>query len=199
MITTQKKSNAFGIIEVLIASTIIVIAISALTFVAQTTLTATSRTADRIQAANLAAEGIEIVRQIRDTAWIAGDSSSNTFGNWSMPVTSYVGGWSPISPGSSYRIGHNYNPSTPDWNYVKGFFLYPPTAPWAGGNNVDTINLNGSIFTRVIKIDSVGNLLPDPNHSALATQAYKVTAIVTTPSNAQIQTSEILTNWRPNY
>lgn len=179
MIKDRRKTKGFGLIEVLIASTIIVMTISSLTFVARGALTSTDRTQDRIQAANLAAEGIEIVRTIRDTNWI--DRIPLTgWGNW-------VGsGFSLVTVGSSYKINYSSN----RFHLVK--------------NQTESINLNGSIFTRTIQVDSIEDasstgLMPGSNKADLQKQAYKVTAKVTTPSKAEINVSEILTNWRPNF
>lgn len=174
------KTKAFGLIEVLIASTIIVMTISSLTFVAQGALTSTSRTQDRTQAANLAAEGIEIVRSIRDTNWI--DTASGTdWGKWVFAT----GTWHLINPPNPYTI--NFNPSIHRFHLLAG--------------SGELINLNGSKFIRTIQIDTVGGLLSDVGTSVgnKSDQALKVTAVVTTPSGAEVKTSEVLTNWRPNF
>lgn len=176
MIKDRRKTKGFGLIEVLIASTIIVMTISSLTFVARGALTSTDRTQDRIQAANLAAEGIEIVRTIRDTNWIDQNPATG-WGNW-------VGsGFSLVTVGSSYKIYYSSN----------RFYLL--------ANQIENINLNGSIFTRTIQVDNVGSLMPGLSTSdpTKKDQAFKITAVVTTPSNADIRVSEILTNWRPNF
>ncbi|MDO8443913.1 MAG: prepilin-type N-terminal cleavage/methylation domain-containing protein [bacterium] len=175
----KRKTKGFGLIEVLIASTIIVMSISSLTFVARGALTSTDRTQDRIQAVNLAAEGIEIVRSIRDTNWID-QTPATGWGNW---VGSNLGNI--VDSSTSYQI--NYNNST------KRFYLL--------ANQTESVSLNGSIFTRTIVVDEVEGteLMPGSNQTDLQKQAYKVTAIVTTPSKAEINVSEILTNWRPNF
>lgn len=185
MIENKTKAKAFGLIEVLIASTIIVMTISSLTFVAQGALTSTDRTQDRTQAANLAAEGIEIVRSIRDTNWIDQNSGTSWKAFYYTPAT---GVWSDASPATIT------NGSTIKFDPVKHrFYLI------AGAG--ETISLNGSIFTRVMYIDTVGGLMSDVTTSAndKSDQALKVTAVVTTPSGAEVKTSEVLTNWRPNF
>ncbi|HLC44054.1 MAG TPA: hypothetical protein VJK08_02945 [Patescibacteria group bacterium] len=186
MIKDSKKTQGFGLIEVLIASTIIIMTISSLTFVARGALTSTDRTQDRIQAVNLAAEGIEIVRNIRDTNWI--DRRPETdWGNW---VGSTFNG---VVAGGVYKINYSAG-SLNRFNLIS----VPIGAP---AENITL--LNGAVFTRTIQVDSIVNatsgLMPGSNQSNLQGQAYKVTVKVTTPSKAEINVSEILTNWRPNF
>ena len=184
MIDIQKTKKAFGLVEVLISSTIIITVISSFVFVSQGVLTATGRTADRIQAANLAAEGIEMVRQIRDTSWID-QSNKTTWGKW-------------VSSGSSeIDTAKFYDP-----NFSSGkYFLNETTVKGR------KITLNGATYRRklaITKILSSSNMMSgstDSKKEQLQDLSYKVTSRVVSDDDTKIDVtiSEILTNWRPNF
>lgn len=73
----RKFSKGFGILEVLISSAILIVVLGTLMFIAQSSLTNAQYMQERAQAISLAAEGIETVRQIRDSNYIDGSSSSS--------------------------------------------------------------------------------------------------------------------------
>lgn len=74
MKTLFKKSNGFGILEVLMAGVVLIIVLGALVMLARTAIKNSQYMQERAQATNLASEGIEIVRQIRDSNLIDGNS-----------------------------------------------------------------------------------------------------------------------------
>ena len=69
----RKFSKGFGILEVLISSAIIIVVLGTLVFIAQSSLTNAAYMQERAQAIGLASEGMETVRQIRDSNYIDGD------------------------------------------------------------------------------------------------------------------------------
>ena len=189
--TKTKKTNGFGLLEVLIASSIILIVILSLAAVSNSTLRSTYQIDERAQAINLAQEGIEVVRQIRDTNWI--DQKTET--KWSdialVPGFSWTNVGA-VSPASRFSIGFN------DGLAPNRLYLYHETGA------SQTVTLNGSKFTRMIFFDNVGSLVPGVtcdsiNPSDKSGCAIKATATVITPSGTQFSVSEVLTNWRPNY
>jgi len=171
MINFDAKRNGFGIIEVLIASTIIAMVLSALTAAGRSSLRGSTYTLERAQATNLAQEGIEIVRQIRDTYWIDGD-----------PLTGFEN--LPANGNKSLYFDKIKN----KWDLLSG------------SNDKTTINgiefTREIIFSDVGSlIPASGDL-----NSVKNEMSRKITVKVSWQNNmGGIEVSEILTNWRPNY
>lgn len=65
-----RASNGITVIEVIVATFILLVAIVGSYSVFTQIFMATSSTSDRLVAAYLAQEGIEVIRNIRDTSWI---------------------------------------------------------------------------------------------------------------------------------
>lgn len=100
-IKNDKRGQSF--IEAMIALTILVSAVSSSMALVQSSLTATRISGSQVVAANLAREGVEVVRSIRDSNWLRGqsfqvglvsgtDKSSRPFlnlatGEWTMDFT----------------------------------------------------------------------------------------------------------------
>lgn len=76
-----KKDKGFTLLEMIIATFILVIAVVGLYSLFSQIIVATSIVSSRLTAAYLAQEGIEIIRNIRDTNWL-----NNT--NWDNELTS---------------------------------------------------------------------------------------------------------------
>jgi len=190
MMNKVKKQAGFGLVETLIASTIIVSVIASFVFVSQGVLTATGRTADRLQATSLAAEGIEVVRQLRDTNWIDQDNNTD-WGKWETSSLSQY-----VVPRKEYMTNFT-DPSVP---VAKRYFLTPVLAG-------QKIILNGATYNRTVKILSVSNprvIMPsssDLKQKQLLDLSYKVTSRVYSVDDPRIDItlSEIITNWRPNF
>ncbi len=73
------NKNGFGILEVLIASMILIVVVGSAVALGHASLRSSALAAEKTAAYNLAQEGIEQVRNIRDTAWV--DQQSDT--DWS--------------------------------------------------------------------------------------------------------------------
>jgi hypothetical protein len=193
MIPKNKFKKAFGIVEVLIASTIIIVIVFTLTAAANSAMNLSDKMQERAQATQYAQEAIEIVRQMRDSNWIDGNGSTdwNYFVGtlavnpvWSIPTNSTVA--IPVD----YKLLFNAN--------VKRFYLAVTTA----GENIDPDGNASFRFNRKIKFESVGSLLPSvAGAGTLSKDEYstKMTVTVTTPTGDSLSLSEILTNWRPQY
>lgn len=196
---SREKQKAFGIVEVLIASSIIVVILASLVGMGQLALSNSVRMQERAQATRLAQEGIEIVRQIRDTNWVDGNSVSE-WNSWQH--TNNTPNWSSASDGDyivSFDSQNNYTAphNQPD---VMRFYLTSVTlAP--DYSNAEAINLDGGVskYKRWVNVASVSNLLPTNSGPTLSDYAKKITVSVDMPSGKTISISEMLTNWRPNY
>jgi len=68
----NKNDAGFTILEVVVAISLITVGITAIFTLYQQTISITRVSSQRLIAAYLAQEGIEIVRNIRDTNWIEG-------------------------------------------------------------------------------------------------------------------------------
>lgn len=186
------KKNGFGLIEVLIASTIIVTILAALVSVGRMTLRSSVATQQRAVAMQLAQEGIEIVREMRDTNWVDGDNATE----WNSLVNS----------GSTWRTV-DISPGTPKKYQIK----YIISGTWTSRFSLseltqssdpgEKLTIDGSDFTRKIILDRNTGLLLDsnPGGEKLSDYYLKVTSEVITPDGKTISASEIITNWRPNY
>lgn len=179
-----KKKRGFGLIEVLVASTTVSLILSALIIAGNTVLKNSVRLGQRVQAMYLAQEGIEIIRQMRDTNWI--DNKNTTDWNtwiWDSSDSSLI---KPEEGGECYL------------KYVSNRFGLKCD------DGKEEMDLNHTLFTRSFKIEGVGELLSESSEEDILNQTYnslKVTVRVSWGSgqNEAIETSEILTNWRPQY
>lgn len=91
-ITAKQYSTGFTLIEILIASFVILIGVVASYFVVQEIFSQTFDTSTRLTAIYLAKEGAEVVRNLRDTGWLQnlpwgsnGIGGDNTF--WEADYT----------------------------------------------------------------------------------------------------------------
>ena len=126
--TRKKESAGFTLIEVLVASFVIVVGVIASYIVVQQIFAQTFDASTRLTAIYLAKEGAEIVRNIRDTAWIQdlpwntnGIGANNTYWEGEYLYTSNL----TSCPGSCtfdnlrfLRIRSSMNP--PFYNYSQG-------------------------------------------------------------------------------
>lgn len=197
--------KAFGIAEVLIASTIIVMIVFALTAAGRSSLRAAIYLHQRAQATYLAQEGIETLRQVRDSNWI--DATPGT--GWSsFDLTSMAAKDYP-KDGS----GNTYSKLAFD-DAAKRFKVAGLDSIEANITpeliNIDDVDFKRTVvFSRIAK-DQSATLLPTDNTSASTQKstsvqadinAIKATIKVTWDNNGQkeITMSEIITNWRPDY
>lgn len=75
----MRNKNGFGILEVLIAAMILVVVVGAAVALGHASLRSSALAAEKTTAYNLAQEGIELVRKIRDNSWV----DDNTSTGWS--------------------------------------------------------------------------------------------------------------------
>ncbi|MCX6787230.1 MAG: prepilin-type N-terminal cleavage/methylation domain-containing protein, partial [Candidatus Kaiserbacteria bacterium] len=86
-------NRGFTLIETMVAITILTLAVSGTFFTANSSMVASSIARDQLTASYFAQEGIELVRQARDNAYLAAPSSfsmSNFFSTFTLNVTTYT-------------------------------------------------------------------------------------------------------------
>ena len=188
-----KRKKAFGLLEVLLAGVIIIIVLSSLVVVARNALDNSVLLQQRAQATYLAQEGIELVRQIRDTNYIDGDNKTkwNTLEGTDSAVV--------ISTNSNTKYAVKGDMSAGRVRLV----LY-------NGQEDGVVSIDGTDFIRTIKFDDNydGSLQQDPklkyNGSQVTTQSFSVEVEVSWQSkNSEqrktIMIREMLTNSRQGF
>lgn len=75
----NKKNLGFGLLEVVIATGILTLVITSSLALSRMAIKSSVVSLERVQAYNLAQEGVELVREIRDSAWI--DNNKDTTWN----------------------------------------------------------------------------------------------------------------------
>jgi Tfp pilus assembly protein PilV len=197
-----KYKKGFGLMEVLLSGVIIIMILGALVAIGHAAITNSEYAAERTQAIYLAQEGIETVRQIRDSNWIDGNPTT-----WKAIFTDPVGTMFPIET----------QPTADTYLLYQGAFRSPASmhgyslsacsgSPCSGGS----VPLAGINYTRIFKTTAadtdVSNLLPTEGTTKTDVHpdinAMKIRVVVSWTSNGQaksVEASEILTNWRPDY
>jgi|GEM_PF-710600 len=193
MIIRQKTRKGFGIAEVLIAATIIAIILGALVSAGQAALRALYNQEQRLQAASFAQEGLEIVRQMRDSNWIDGKSATE----WDFIARNSSDQPVAVSNAASYKIGYFPIADITHPNSSGRFFL-------TEGSDQEIAIIKNVKYFRTITIkrgDSLGELLPNGIGPDLKKYALLVTAEVKIGENdgKKISVSELITDWRPRF
>ena len=195
----MKKKKTFGIIEVLIACTILILICASIQFLNIVITNSILFAKQRTTAYYLAQEGIEAVRSIRDTN-LVDDSALNT--NWQSMVSGVT---TPESPSgyNKFDVDKNYSLAYPTGTDNSRYSLQENS----GG---EKIKADGTIdYTRKITFSDSNlagtdsNLDPDLisglTSEQIGANSTKVTAKVSWNFRGKEQTvevSEILTNWK---
>lgn len=123
-INSQKGQT---LIETMVAAFILVMGISAALGLANYSLGATGSIRQRTIAIGLSREGLEVVKNMRDTNWLRGTQSSDCHDFLSGNATAYCyRGWldavyniAPIGPSGTYTIDYTAGDETP-WSLTRG-------------------------------------------------------------------------------
>jgi len=125
------RKNGQGLIEVLVSLALLIVGILGSLTLATITIRAGTESRERVQAALLAQEGIERIKNIRDTNWI-----KNRNWNTSFPTS---------SSSSSYKVS-KYISDLEGWqlelggeNGIQGMFTRTITFPAVGTDKI-TVN-----------------------------------------------------------
>ncbi len=77
-----KNQQGQGIIELLIAIFVIIMGVAAILALSISTIIAGQESISRVEASNLAREGVEVVRSIRDSNWLKIEAGELTASDW---------------------------------------------------------------------------------------------------------------------
>lgn len=193
---SKNLKKGFGLLEVLISAVIIIMILSALVIIGRRALANSAYLQQRAQAIYLAQEGIEIVRQMRDTNWIDGNNATQ----WDTLASDVTG---PIN-----LTGTSVNEKK--YNLIKHNNRY--ILEEESITNAEEIKYEdpGVTYTRYVKItnypkDSASQIFPEnlENNVHKDLNALKVTVYIEWDfgggDTKKASVSEILTNWRPNF
>ena len=190
IIKFKKRTRGFGIVEVLISGVIIIIVLGALVVLARNAINNSQYVQERAQAVNLAQEGMEVVRQMRDSNYIDKNSYATT--SWRTMVTGNP--TKDFAYNTYYYIGFNSNPVAMRFRLVKA------AAP--------AISLGGNNFYRTVYFTDIksSNILKFPKDVSNTTGANAVAdgvvvkVTVKWPDNSatahSVEIEELLTNSR---
>src|SRR3989344_2872892 len=110
-----KSNRGFTLIEAMVALVLFTIAMGPVFILATSSINAASRIERNLIAANLAQDGIEVVRNIRDTNWLSGSAFDNNLstGTWRVQWDTVNGGLMTVGSNPVLRKNNGvYNYST---------------------------------------------------------------------------------------
>jgi Tfp pilus assembly protein PilV len=186
------KSGGFGILEVLLAGVIIITMLGALVILGRTVLNNIALANQRMQATFLAQQGIETVRQIRDTNYIDGDNSTQ----WNSLVSTNSG--VTLNKPSEYA-GDFFSDQfvTKFYNNTKRTYLAEKS-----GNNGDFTTQDNITYTRTITFKKVDNMSIAGIVASTDSEDRVFTVTCTVSWNngdKSISIDELITNSHPNF
>lgn len=185
IIQFKKRKKGFGILEVLISGVIIIIILGALVVLARNAINNSQYVQERAQAVNLAQEGMEVVRQIRDTNYI--DQTPTT--DWRSVV---------CGAGNSFSF-FQYD------NLISTYYItYRSDSRFClVGGAPPAITIGGKSFYRKISFSSISGSpvltipTPDVSNAGANGVVVKVTVYWPNPSgDHKVEIEELLTNSR---
>lgn len=167
-----QDSKGFTIVESLVAIAVFTVGISAAIFVINQSIGASTRTKNKIIAGYLAQEGIEVVRNIRDRNWLAGNS--------------WYAGIDGINSGCvSYSTDNVDAPLDPDC-FLGTYLAFDGTQ----AHYIQTAT--PTQFQRTVATQlCTSSTVPPCNPERL-----KVTSTVTCGANCSVSLEEYLYNWK---
>ncbi|HDZ54784.1 MAG TPA: prepilin-type N-terminal cleavage/methylation domain-containing protein [Candidatus Nealsonbacteria bacterium] len=140
MFNVKMKNKGFTLLEVIIAIVLVLVGITGTFVLITKTMGVMAISSSRLIAAYLSQEGIEIVRNIRDTNWIEQSAGSNS---WDEGLTgcstgcaadyTYTATEDPdlllVPPESFLKISvtgiYSYNPADTDTKFKRGITIVP--------------------------------------------------------------------------
>jgi len=156
----NKENKGFTLIEAMVALVLVTLAVGPLLVLSTTTVNVASRIENNLIAANLAQEGIEVVRNIRDTNWINDLAFDNNLptGTWriewrtvsgglltlgSNPVLKKDSGLYNYSSGANTIFRRTLSISRPN----SGELILTSTVTWVGRGGINkTVSAESHLF-----------------------------------------------------
>lgn len=86
-----KNQQGQGIVELLIAIFVIIMGVAAILALSISTIIAGQESISRVEASNLAREGVEVARSIRDSNWLKIEAGELTASNWDDGLYEIIG------------------------------------------------------------------------------------------------------------
>lgn len=194
----DRRGQSF--IEAMVAITIIVSSITSSLALVQSSITASRAAGSQVVAANLAREGIEVARALRDSNWLSGNGFSQGMTNatykTALPVLSRPNGtWSLVF--GNYTID---SAAATVWQASDGLYLQAASQP---------TGTSASVYSRLLRLDYIcrdnatgaerivtaGNCLGTETMVGLAASSTVKWTSVSGPKRT-ITTEERLYDWR---
>ena len=188
MIKIKLTKKSFTLVEVLVACGILIILVSAVVALGVTLINSATLSRQRITAYYLAQEGIETIRQIRDSNLVDGDDTT---------------GWKTLD--YEWGVGSPYKDIVTDGSksYLittaspKNRLFLGPIGPINSGLDV---TIDGVKYTRKITFAPAGVDIPQLN-TKQKIDANAVRAIVTISwkfkgNDKNVEVRELITNWK---
>lgn len=221
-----KEHNQSGqtLIETLVAAFVLTMGISAALGLATYALNATSSIKQRVIAAGLAREGIEAVKNMRDTNWLRGtlstecynfetqDKTANCYADWLNPLAGNGYNIDPSSTAKTYILDFNAN-DTQFWKLTENNKAFGLNFSY-DSMELGTYHTNGGItvtesnsgFGRAITITPDSSFSPfnqDTGPRLTVTSEVwwsdkncPVSDLIPTDSACKIKLETYLTNWK---
>lgn len=191
--------KGFGILEVLVSAVIVITILAALVLIGRAALANSINVQEKAQAIYLAQEGIEQVRQIRDTNWIDKNNATQ-FDDLVWDGNKIV---EPTN-NTDYVIDSVSIDATKQRMLLVALQQNSATVSLKDSKNNATKEFQRTIKINYLNYPPANALLPGTgsNDVQKATEAYRVTVFVSWNANGMtksVTASEILTNWRPNF
>lgn len=164
----DRKQRGFTLLESIVAIAVFTVGVSTAVFVITQAINVGSRTRDRIIATHLAAEGIEVVRNIRDRNWLAARSWTDGILDLTDACVQWDSDYDTISCAAGTNIA-----------YDPGLMYYVQTT-------------GPSQFSRVISTMLIPAGVPTPADP----ERLRVVSAVTCGANCSIFLEEYLYNWK---
>ena len=187
------SKKGFGVIETLIACTILALLAGALLSLSVLIVKSISKSRHQVQAYNLASQAIETVRQIRDTNLIDGKEATK----WNSFVCSGTSTMVPEKSGQIYKISTDH--SCDSVSEPRFFLLFDPA-----GEKLDPDSNRGAgqqRYTRKISFEpsGVSPIVGDANSTENNAIRVKVEVSWGNSDREKIEVRELLTNWKQGY
>lgn len=187
-----KVSKGFTLVESLVAISVFTVGVSAAIFVITQSINVSARTKNKIIAAYLAQEGIEVARSVRDRNWLAGKDSNVSGTTCQNEGTCWINGIND-SDGANNLIKSGCV------QYDSNYLLLPnpdcntkPNLIFDSLSGYYIMNSSASQFQRTVTTE----FIPQDTPSVGDPERLKVTSAVVCGTSCSVVLEEYLYNWK---